>query len=142
MRTTFVFSCHFEGGWPRGRPPTDATSTSVLGLKAPKAKPTNERGHPSHQEKQDAKKGSMYSFRGRSVSRSVGRLAHAFRQSCFSRRGAERGSRLLLCAPFSSHPPSAVRIPETNNGNGANYTDKRVLSVLPGPIQCRKASLI
>ena len=103
MRTTFVFSCHFEGGWPRGRPPTDATSTSVLGLKAPKAKPTNERGHPSHQEKQDAKKGSMYSFRGRSVSRSVGRLAHAFRQSCFSRRGAERGSR-LLCAPFSFFP--------------------------------------
>ena len=41
-----------------------ATSTLVLGLKAPKAKPTDERqrGHPSHQEKQDAKRLDLRTF--------------------------------------------------------------------------------
>lgn len=76
---------------------------------------------------------------GRSVGRSVG-WPTLFAKVAFLAAG--QNAEVVYFVPLSPSFPRAVRIPETNNGNGANYTDKRVLSVLPGPIQCRKASLI
>ena len=142
-----------------------------MGPKAPKAKPSEERtgssissretrcyvGGRQARHRRKGRKASMYvstciaSGNCRPPrARSVGGPSDAFRQPTllFSSppRGRTRKSFTLCPFLLPSHPPSlppsAVRIPETNNGNGANYTDKRVLSSLSCvcPIQCQTAS--
>ena len=66
---------------------------------------------------------------GRSVGRSVG-WPTLFAKVAFLAAG--QNAEVVYFVPLSPSFPRAVRIPETNNGNGANYTtDKRVvLSVL------------